>query len=281
MDVLAENAVFRQPPFTVIRMLRAKLILLVATLTFAVSPGRARISSPQPAADPRHIDASAFGQRVDISSTWLFSPTDAPVNASPTLDDQSWTTISPSRELTSYGFQHLGIGWFRLHVMLPPNAHNVDVSIGTTLGEYQVFANGIQVGGPAELPPSSKRSTSGNINFAIPESVLSGNPGDLILAFRSSLYQAPKSIPQPRLSDSIYLVSADAAPRDASYRRTHGIAVSLVVQALCCLTGLVSLLPYAATSNTWPVLSPCSSWQPSAFCSSSYLSIQASSPVRQ
>lgn len=68
-------------------MLRAKLILLLAILTLTMPSALALSSSLQQVADPRHIDASAFGQRVDISSTWLFSRMTLPSTPRP-----PWTT---------------------------------------------------------------------------------------------------------------------------------------------------------------------------------------------
>jgi len=116
--------ILRELPSRVVGMFRPGLVTLAATFLLSVPLALAQDTKPAPQPDPRNVDASAFGERIDLPSAWLFSPTDKPENASPTLDDRSWVTLT-SQKRETYDFHHLNIGWFRMHVHLLPAASNV------------------------------------------------------------------------------------------------------------------------------------------------------------
>ena len=100
-----------------------------------------------PSHDPGHVDASSFGERIDLSSTWFFTPTDKPAYGNQNYDDHAWTVVTTSRDLNSYGFGVFPFCWYRLHVHLPPHARNVVLVLRSIADRYQIFANGMQIGG--------------------------------------------------------------------------------------------------------------------------------------
>jgi hypothetical protein len=225
-------------------MLRPGLVSLLTTLLLSVPFALAQ--GPKPASpDPRNVDGSAFGERIDLSSAWLFSRTDKPENASPTLDDRSWITLTRD-QMYKYDFHHLSIGWYRVHVHLPPSARNVVFELGGSFGEYQAFANGTQIGGPPMLHGISRAIAFFPTNYRIPDSALRNGNGDLVLALRVDAFkQFGRNLGVwPGLS--IGLASAERAPRDASYLVTHRVLPRAINAALELVVGLVALALYLA-----------------------------------
>ncbi len=234
----------RELPFRVVGMLRPGLVSLLTTFLLSVPFALAQGTKPAPQPDPRNVDASAFGECIDLPSAWLFSPTDNPENASPTLDDRSWVTLS-SQQKARYDFHHVSIGWFRMHVHLPPAASNVVLELDGTEGEYQAFANGVQIAGPPVLHATSNIETDFPTNYRIPQAALRDHHGDLVLALRVDARQS-YAFYQPPFASTAHLVSSGAAPRDASYRVTHNALPGAVNAALALVAGLVALALYLA-----------------------------------
>jgi hypothetical protein len=226
-------------------MLRPGLVFLLTTLLLSVPFARAQQPKPAPPPDPRNIDGSAFGERIDLSSAWLFSPTDKPENASPALDDRSWITLTRD-QMYKYDFHNLSIGWYRVHVHLPPTASNVVLELGDSFGEYQAFANGTQIGGPPMLDGASRVVAFFPTNYRVPDSVLRRSKGDLVLALRVGAFRRFGRNVGVRPGSSIHLASAEMAARDASYSVTHRVLPSAINAALELLVSLVALALYLA-----------------------------------
>ena len=102
---------------------------------------------PARAAKPRDVDATSFGDSVSLGLEWLFHPGDDLRWASPTFDDRNWTVGSAQREVTSYGFRGERYGWYRMHIRLRPGAPAPVVALGGVHGSYEVFVNGVRIGG--------------------------------------------------------------------------------------------------------------------------------------
>lgn len=227
-------------------MLRASLVFLLTTFVHSISPGYGQQLKPAPQPNPRNIDGSAFGERIDLSSTWLFSPTDKSENASPTLDDGSWIVLTHEQILT-HDFHHVGIGWYRVHVHLPPATKDVALELrGVIHGEFQAFANGVQIAGPATLRAPSGRFVYFPTNYFLSESALRDRTGDLVLAFRVGASRWHREYTGPWPSTYVFLDRPEAAPRDASYLVTHTVLPHATNGALSLLVGLVALALYLA-----------------------------------
>jgi hypothetical protein len=146
---------------------------------------------PASAANPRDVDATAYGDSVSLGPEWLFHPGDDPQWASPTLDDHDWTIVSAQRQLPSYGFRDLRYSWYRMHIRLRPGAPAPVVVlggaswsdyIGGISGSYEVFANGVRIGGHGPMGSHDFRAQIRPLGFLVPVQAIGG--GDLTLAIR-------------------------------------------------------------------------------------------------
>lgn len=197
-----------------------------------------------PAIDPRNVDASAFGKRVDLSSTWLFAPGDNVTFSSPTLDDSHWKVISAQQELSRYGFRNLEFCWYRQHIHLPPDARHVVLEMEHVLGRYQIFVNGRFIGGSENLTKHTYYWQASLTSFAIPDRILAASHGRLVLAIRFSVLAVKtmggNATPLGNAA-GVYLASREAGFRDASYAVAHLNAVPIAFFGLTLLVGFVSL----------------------------------------
>ncbi len=223
--------------------------LILLPMLVAALAGSCTLSA-SPAPDPRHLDATALGERVDLSKHWLFTQGDNPAYASPDSDDRSWPVISTDAELSSYGFKFAPFCWYRLHATLPPNPHHVAVGLQNTVGAYEVFANGVRLGGLGDMRAHALKVQGPLIAYPVPDKVLAAGHGELVLAIRFSNqlrhFQA-RSLDEPLGPNAgVFLQSQDSATRDTSLRNTRIVVVELLQAIVELLIGLVSLALFLA-----------------------------------
>jgi phosphoserine phosphatase RsbU/P len=138
------------------------------------------------AANPRTVDATNFGQPVDLGPEWLFSPGDNPQWSSPAFDDHAWTVISTHRPLASYGYVNIRFGWYRMHIRLRPGAPLPLVALSGVHGSYEIFANGILIGTHGRMDSNAYRFEPRLIGFPIPAAATHPS-GDVVLAIRFAI----------------------------------------------------------------------------------------------
>ena len=221
-----------------------------ATPASSFAPSLAPASAPSPAPSPRHLDAAALGERVDLSKNWLFTPSDSAAYASPDLDDHDWKAISTDDELSSYGLNCKLFCWYRLHVSLRPDVRHLAVGLQNTVGAYQVFANGVPLGGRGDMSAHALILQTPLIAYAVPDEVLAAANGELVLAIRFSTQRRhfhTRSLDDPLYANSgIFLQSQDSAARDTSLRNSRVVVVELLQAIIELLIGLVSLALFLA-----------------------------------
>jgi hypothetical protein len=233
--------------------MRARLSPALGFLLLAVAAGggflRAQGAAADPHGDPRNVDAVRFGEQIALGPNWLFSAEDNPANASPALNDSGWKTVSANGELTDYGFRDIPYGWYRLHIHLRPGTRNLVVGLKDVSGAYEVYANGVRIGGNGDIAGMVRFIQGGFAAYDVPDGVLTPQ-GDLILALRFAVSRVGvrgRGTSTPIDSDSgVYLLSREAAPRYASAMAAHRTAVYLVLASLSLLAGLVALALYLA-----------------------------------
>jgi hypothetical protein len=220
----------------------ASLCMLLATLT-----GTRGLCAML---DPRHFDATALGERVDLSKSWLFTQGDRAGYASPSLDDRGWKAISTDAELSSYGFQFAPFCWYRLHIILRPGVRSVVLGLQNTVGAYEVFANGARLGGLGSMAAHSFKLQAPLIAYPIPDTILAEGHGQLVLAIRFSTqvrHFHTRSLEDPLGPNSgVFLESQDSASRDTSLRNSRLVVVELLEAIVELLIGLVSLALFLA-----------------------------------
>lgn len=227
------------------RRFRSAVCLLIAV----VGGDLAIAQTMGPAADdPRHVNATQVGERIPLGPNWLFAPGDNPAWASPTFDDSKWATVSTQKDLYDYGIHDIPYAWYRLHIQLGPGAHNLAVSTERIRGSYEIYANGERIGANGRMQGMAFFIQTRQTAFQIPEALHSPHE-DLVLAIRIALNPSGnlgKGTSTPIYSQSdIYLLSADAAPRDISYAFAHRAWHYLVLAAYSFLIALVALALYA------------------------------------
>jgi hypothetical protein len=219
------------------------ICLLLCFCAILIRPGAAV------AENPRNVDASAFGERVVLGPEWLFSPGDDPAWASPAFDDSGWAVVSSQRDLPDYGFGGIRSGWYRLHIHLRPDAPQAMIGIWGVEGSYEVYANGVKIGGNGRMRGQTFLHQPRLLGFPIPQQALDAR-GELLLAIRFAINPSGRKgagTSTPISSGSgVYLASPDALQRDASYADAHNAGPRLVLAALGLLVAIVALALFIA-----------------------------------
>jgi sigma-B regulation protein RsbU (phosphoserine phosphatase) len=229
-------------------MPRQRIFHAICLLLFLASASRALTQDD--AADPRNLDASAYGERVTLGPEWLFAPGDELARASPAFDDSKWRTISVRHPLADYGYHDIAYAWYRIHVLhLPPGVHNLTLGVREVSGSYEVYANGVRIGGKGPMSGPVERVQTKLEPFSIPDGLVTRN-GELVLAFRFALNVAGSngrgsSNPMER-DTGVYLMSSDSVTHETSYVMAHKATVNIVLAGLGLLVGIVAIGLFSA-----------------------------------
>lgn len=231
-------------------MVRSLLCCLIFSGLIACASLSQAAASRPPGNDPRNVDATQFGERVTLGPNWLFAPGDDPAYASPNLDDSGWMTVSSQRDLLDYGIRDIRYGWYRLHIRLRPGARDLTVALTTTDGGYEVYINGVRIGSNGNMAGSVRFSQYPLLAYAVPGSLLADR-SDQVLAIRFAFNiggNRGRGTSTPIGSQAnVYLLSRDAAPRDAGWVVAHsGGTVNLVLFAVSLLAGIIALSLFGA-----------------------------------
>lgn len=218
------------------------ILLLAATACVPSAPA-------QPdKADPRNFDAADFGQPISLGPTWLFAPGDDPAWASPTFDDSGWKTISANKQLLDYGFRNIPYAWYRIHIHLRPGTHKLTVGLVGVSGNYEVYANGLRIGGNGKMTGMVQSEQAGLIPYSVPDSAIAPS-GNLVLAFRFAINRGGKGgrgTSRPLNSNAVYILSQWEAPFLVSYVVAHTGGPPFLLCCLALLAGLVSFALFLA-----------------------------------
>lgn len=195
--------------------------------------------------DPRSFDAVGYGEPIALGPNWLFAPGDDPAWASATFDDSKWRTISILHPLAEYGYHDIAYAWYRIHVLhLPPGVHDLTLGIRELSGSYEVYANGVRIGGMGPMSEPIERVQTKLEPFSIPDGLATRN-GEIVLAFRFALNVAGsngRGSSNPMEEDTgIYLMSGSSVAHETSYVIAHKAAVNIVLVGLGLLVGIVAI----------------------------------------
>lgn len=117
--------------------------------------------------------AQAGADSLALDGPWRFRTGDDAAWAQPSFDDGSWNTLAvPGEwELALGGYD--GFGWYRRQVVLPDALRDAPVGIrfGTVGDAFELYWNGVRVGGAGRLPPRFVEGVT-PILFLVPDSVL-------------------------------------------------------------------------------------------------------------
>lgn len=228
---------------------RVLFCLLLSAIAACSTTSSAQTAARRtPDADPHHFDASRYGEYIALAPNWLFAPGDNPAWASPGYDDSSWKTVSAEQNLYDYGIRDIRYGWYRMHVHLPPGTRNLTVSTRAVYGKYEVFANGVRIGGLGAMADEGVNEQSALRVFPVPDNLI-GEGGGLVLAVRFAFNPSGNMggrTSTPFGAHSIYLANRDVAVDEASYAAAHSAGPMLATGGLGLVVCLISCALYFA-----------------------------------
>ena len=234
-------------------MTRAGTYLRLSSFLLAALVCGMAARAQTPGEDPRSVDATNLGEHVSLGPQWLFHPGDDPAWAAPDFDDGGWRVISAKNQLIDYGIQDIRFGWYRMHIHLRPGAPQSAVTFDSILGTFEVFANGVRIGGNGPIPGTAYRYQYRLLAFPIPQTAISST-GDLVLAIRFAVNPAGRQI-RSRIrrtatpigfESHIYLTSPAQGAIYARYINAHSNWALFLLASLSFLTGTIALGLYLA-----------------------------------
>jgi diguanylate cyclase (GGDEF)-like protein len=160
------------PIFAALRSVTRRLILLV--LSFAL------------AAIPAHAQRASAGQIENLAGNWKFERGDSLTWAAPGYDDRAWGAVAVPGQWEQSFPGYDGYGWYRRAVTLAadPCGMPVGVQFATVGDAYEVFWNGVKIGGRGAFPPNFEEGVDPSL-FLVPAAALAlGRDGHHLLAVR-------------------------------------------------------------------------------------------------
>ena len=88
---------------------------------------------------------------VPLDGAWHRQLGDNPAWADPTFDDSHWPVVQLKHPWSEQEFS--GVAWYRVKILVPPNAGPLSIYVPRIFTSYQVFANGQLVGRFGGMPP--------------------------------------------------------------------------------------------------------------------------------
>ena len=130
------------------------LSMLAVVLCVVLHPG----SSAWGQSDPPHpgvIDLDREREPVTrVSTLWKFHPGHDPRWAEPDIDDSTWKTLNPQKNWDTQGYTTTDDqAWFRFKLHVAPGSPDLLLQIPRMMKNYQLFANGKQIGQVGSVPP--------------------------------------------------------------------------------------------------------------------------------
>jgi len=118
-----------------------------------------------------------------LAGSWAFHPGDERNWAGPDFDDSSWVHLQVPLSWGVQGYQDVsGIAWYRIRIN---RTWQSDQPLGVTIGKidaaYELYADGVKVGGAGEMPPTPREEYDRHGTYILPPST--GRP-DITLALR-------------------------------------------------------------------------------------------------
>jgi len=232
------------------RAFKALILLFFAAVCAPLAAAQSGAADTA-AADPRNFYANGFGDYVRLGPDWLFAPGDDPAWASATFDDSGWRRISTEKALTDYGIRNVPIVWYRLHIHLRPGARKLSIGIADVAGNYEVYANGVRIGGRGRMIHGLSSWQDALVCYAVPEDT-GASRGDLVLAIRFPVNQQGnrgRLGSTPLRSESVYLIGRESAPIFESFATAHSAGPAFLLCGLALIASLIAFALYFALQS--------------------------------
>ena len=190
--------------------LRAVLQVMIC-LTLACACGMMASAQNTPSSDPKHSSdtfqltvnsdqiwinpnavqvsiPAALNGAIRLEGPWSFHTGDDPGWANPKFDDSQWERISLKSTLLDQGIEpYSGYAWYRIRVQLQPSSKAAETRLALlvtpfTVGQMQVFANGVEIGRTKGMHEPPVHYQSGPFPNQLP---LPLPDGSIVLAVRT------------------------------------------------------------------------------------------------
>jgi hypothetical protein len=197
---------------------------------------------------------------VPLDGLWQFHEGDDLAWASPDLDDSSWQPIEAGRTWEEQGHPGLtGYGWYRRHIEIAPDTPqdlNLAFYLPAVDSACEVYWNGVRIGGLGKLPPNPEWF----LTFTqLPGVFPLGPARSGVLAIR--VWKAPITflnapfegglVRIPRVGST---VAAETMATAAHYRWLKSVQLTMAVDLLAAVVGLLSLLSWLRDRSRWMLL---------------------------
>jgi diguanylate cyclase (GGDEF)-like protein len=121
---------------------------------------------------------AAQPEPLRLDGSWRWAPGDSAAWAAPGHPDAAWAVLQVPGEWEIHSPGYDGHGWYRRAVELPPELAGgpVGVQLGTVGDAYELFWNGVKVGGSGRFPPHFVEGVAPTL-LLVPDSALARRAG--------------------------------------------------------------------------------------------------------
>lgn len=182
---------------------------------------------------------------LSLEGSWRFHAGDDLRWAQPGLDDSNWSLLRSDHDWSTQGFdRYSGMGWYRIHVKLPPDAGQVSLLLPHIFTSYEVYAHGKLAARFGAMPPRPHAySTHAAQLYTLP--LQDTHSRDLVIALRvwqwaawSRYFGGGPSEPGAFIGDSSSIAQQHALSRAALHWEDSGVLLSALLQSIGALVAL-------------------------------------------
>jgi hypothetical protein len=186
---------------------------------------------------------------LSLEGNWRFHAGDDPQWAQSSFDDSSWSLLRSDRDWSTQGFnRYSGMGWYRIHVKLPPEPGQVSLLLPHIFTSYEIYANGQLAGQFGGMPPHAKAySTHAVLPYALPAAATRSR--DLVIAVRiwhwpawSRYFGGGPSEQGAFIGDSVSIAQQHALWVSALHWEDSGVFLTALLQSMGALVALCLFL---------------------------------------
>jgi hypothetical protein len=116
---------------------------------------------------------------------WLFQQGDNPAWAAKDFDDSQWPTVTTRKGFASQGYPDVNQFWYRVHMRVRPDSGPLVLGITTFYGSYEIFVNGVRIGGEGKMSGRGEVRFGRLILFGIPKEAV--RSGELVVALHGAV----------------------------------------------------------------------------------------------
>ncbi len=121
-----------------------------------------------------------------LDGTWRWAPGDSAAWATPGHPDAAWAAVPVPGDWEAHAPGYDGTAWYRRTLRLPAGAEDgpVGVRLGTVGDAYEIFWNGVRVGGAGRFPPDFVEGVAPSLHLVPDSAVARARAGEHVVAVR-------------------------------------------------------------------------------------------------